>query len=114
MTGPPQPDDDSPPYVRLLDADSVVVVIRPIDAGSRFAGPDGSPWTTDQPLDIGSKLAARAIATGDPVLKLGMRIGTATRAIGAGELVHTHNLRSDFIPTEPGENEQGNVSTGSE
>jgi hypothetical protein len=34
------------------------------------------------------------------VFKVGVPIGTATRAIEPGEHVHSHNLRSDHIPIE--------------
>ena len=33
---------------------------------------------------------------GDPVIKYGARIGTATQDIVPGEHVHLHNMRSDF------------------
>jgi hypothetical protein len=33
------------------------------------------------------------------VFKYSVPIGTATAAIAAGELVHLHNLRSDYIAT---------------
>jgi len=51
-------------------------------------------------LDVGNKLAAAPIAAGARVIKVGMPIGTATRAIAPGECVHGHNLRSDYIPTD--------------
>ena len=51
-------------------------------------------------LDIGNKLAAAPIAAGERVIKVGVPIGTATRAIESGEHVHSHNLRSDYIPIE--------------
>ncbi|NMA47190.1 MAG: altronate dehydratase [Lentisphaerae bacterium] len=42
----------------------------------------------------GHKIALRDIAAGEDVIKYGMPIGSATRAIRAGEWVHTHNLRT--------------------
>ncbi len=38
----------------------------------------------------------RALRAGDPVIKYGARIGTATQDIVPGEHVHPHNMRSDF------------------
>jgi hypothetical protein len=44
-------------------------------------------------------VAARDIAAGEKIIKYGVPIGSATRDIGAGEHVHTHNVQSDYIPT---------------
>jgi len=40
------------------------------------------------------KIAARAIASGNAVVKYGVAIGIATRDIAEGEWVHLHNCRS--------------------
>ena len=50
-------------------------------------------------LPLGHKVATRAIAAGEKVVKYGAPIGSAMRAIAQGEHVHTHNLRSDYLPT---------------
>ena len=42
----------------------------------------------------GHKVALRAIAAGDPVIKYGSSIGLATSDIPAGAHVHTHNVAS--------------------
>jgi hypothetical protein len=44
----------------------------------------------------GHKVATTPIASGDAVIKFGVRIGHATRAIAPGEWVHLHNLASDI------------------
>ena len=88
------------PYVRLGEHDNVVVLARHVDAGDSFAGPAGETWTMSAHLDVGNKRAAVPIAAGDRVFKVGVPIGTATRAIESGEHVHSHNLRSDHIPIE--------------
>ena len=44
----------------------------------------------------GHKYALREIAAGEDVVKYGMPIGHATRAIAAGEHVHTHNLATNL------------------
>ena len=43
-------------------------------------------------VPAGHKVARRALAEGDPVRRYNQIIGFASRAIGAGEHVHTHNL----------------------
>jgi hypothetical protein len=92
--------DDQLPYVRLASADNVVVLTRPVVAGESFSGTSGEPWTMAAQLDVGNKLAAVPIAAGERVIKVGMPIGTATHAVAPGAHVHSHNLRSDYIPTD--------------
>ncbi len=50
--------------------------------------------TIAQAIKSGHKLANRAIAPGEPILKYGVVIGKALRPIVAGEWVHLHNCRS--------------------
>lgn len=52
-----------------------------------------------QPVATGHKIALQPIAAGQKVLKYGAPIGSATRPIEPGEHVHTHNLKSDYLPT---------------
>jgi hypothetical protein len=44
----------------------------------------------------GHKVALRDIASGEPVIKFGLRIGHATKPIARGAWVHLHNLASDL------------------
>ncbi len=45
-------------------------------------------------VPMGHKVAMRAIASGERVMKYGCSIGEATVDIAAGDHVHVHNLRS--------------------
>lgn len=47
-----------------------------------------------RPVAMAHKIALHPIAEGDPVVKYGVQIGIATRAIQPGEWVHLHNCRS--------------------
>jgi hypothetical protein len=89
---------DRLPYVRLDDDDNIVVLVRHVDEGDAFPGTSGETWTMSEHLDVGNKLAAHTIEAGERVVKLGVPIGTATVPIAAGAHVHSHNLRSDYIP----------------
>jgi len=89
-----------PPYVRLAAADNVVVLTHHVDPGDTIAGTAGETWTMTAHLEAGNKLAAQGIAEGEKVFKVGVPIGTATHAIEAGDHVHSHNLRSDYIPID--------------
>jgi hypothetical protein len=91
-------DDTEPRLLRLHPEDNVLTVIAALAAGDSVRI-GGVPSTVAAPLAIGHKLAARAIAAGEKVFKYGVAIGSATRAIAPGEHVHTHNLRSDYLPT---------------
>lgn len=50
-------------------------------------------------LGLGHKIASRDIAAGEKIVKYGAPIGSATTAIPAGEHVHLHNMKSDYLPT---------------
>lgn len=52
--------------------------------------------TVEVCLENGQKYARREICAGEPVIKYGYPIGTATAFIAKGELVHTHNLKTQL------------------
>lgn len=61
-----------------------------------------------KPIAVGFKIAACPISAGTKVIKYGAVIGTATCDITPGEVVHMHNLASDYLPTYlRGESEAG-------
>ncbi len=73
--------------VRLDPADNVVTAVRPLAAGVAVEG-----GLTLGLIPRGHKVATRAIAEGEPVLKYAQVIGYAATAIAPGEHVHSHNL----------------------
>ncbi len=73
--------------VRLDPADNVVTAVRPLAAGVAVEGA-----ATRSLIPRGHKIATRAIAEGEPVLKYAQVIGYAAAGIAPGEHVHTHNL----------------------
>ena len=87
-----------PRLLRLHAADNVLTVIATLEAGARLRVGDAEVVTPVR-LPLGHKIAARAIAAGEKIVKYGAPIGSATRAIAAGEHVHTHNVQSDYLPT---------------
>ena len=78
-----------PPLIRLHTADNVAVARISLSPGTAL--PDLG-ITAKNPIPTGHKIALRAIAAGESILKYGQVIGHATRAIEAGEHVHSHNL----------------------
>jgi altronate dehydratase small subunit len=84
--------------LRLADSDPVAIATRDIVAGEQVTlGEVTVTVAADVPL--GHKVALRAIAAGEKVHKYRVPIGSATADIQPGETVHTHNLRSDYLPT---------------
>ena len=74
--------------------DSVGTALGEIDPGAiRLLGEPGDGHVTAAGH---IPFALRALRAGDPVIKYGARIGTATQDIAPGEHVHLHNMRSDF------------------
>ena len=75
--------------IRITDDDNVAVALRDIVAGTVIDG-----VTVRGDVSAGHKIALSRILAGAPVIKFGYPIGVATSAIGAGEHVHSHNLKS--------------------
>lgn len=73
--------------------DNVATALEPLEAG-RAIRLDASAVTVIEPIPRGHKLALRAIRAGEPVVKYGSAIGTASVDIAAGAHVHTHNVLS--------------------
>jgi altronate hydrolase len=75
------------PFIRLHPADDVVIARGQLVGGTSVEG-----VTTRGLIPPGHKVAVRAIAQGEPVRRYNQIIGFASRPIGPGEHVHTHNL----------------------
>ncbi|MFN8926559.1 MAG: UxaA family hydrolase, partial [Rhodospirillales bacterium] len=73
--------------LRLHAGDNVVVAVDPITPGT---GVEGAVASARVPR--GHKMAVRAIADGEPILKFGQIIGFAAGPIAPGDWVHEHNV----------------------
>ena len=82
------------------DGDSVgVIVVEGVKSGDELTG-----WIMDQDreitfeaasdIPIGHKLAIKALAEGDTVIKYGVDIGRAVADIAVGEHTHVHNIKT--------------------
>ena len=92
----PAPPPAAPRALLIHPNDDVVVVTGPVAAGERLEVA-GMVLVAPRELKLGAKLARRVIAAGAPVRKYGEPIGSASADIAAGDYVHTHNLRSDYL-----------------
>jgi (2R)-sulfolactate sulfo-lyase subunit alpha len=80
------------------EGDDVAVAVRDtqpglaagasLDDGRRFS------VTVRTAIPLGHKVALRDLAAAETVTEYGVTIGVARDAIPAGDLVHTHNIRS--------------------
>jgi (2R)-sulfolactate sulfo-lyase subunit alpha len=87
-----------PPLLLLHPDDNIVVARRDIAAGERVEI-DGESFAMPVAVELGHKLARRAIEADARVLKYGAPIGSMKVRVERGEHVHLHNLRSDYIPS---------------
>jgi len=96
-----QANDDpntDPRLLRLHPRDNVAAAKCDLAAGESVTI-GGEPVELPRAVPTGHKIALAPIAPGEKVLKYGAPIGSATRPIRPGEYVHTHNVKSDYLPT---------------
>lgn len=104
MNTPPRTDSltdagqTDPRLLRLSLEDNVFAAARPFEAGETIVIA-GQRATVTERIPTGFKVAAQAIRAGEKILKWGAPIGSATRDIAIGEIVHVHNMKSDYLPT---------------
>lgn len=87
-----------PRLLQLCPEDNVFAAARPIEAGETITITNAQVAARER-IPTGFKVAARLIRAGEKILKWGAPIGSATRDIAAGEIVHVHNMKSDYLPT---------------
>ncbi len=80
-----------PDLIHIHPKDNVAVALKPIPAGTVWEG-----VTARMDIPQGHKMALCPIAENDQVVKYGFAIGHATQAIGPGEWVHTHNMKTNL------------------
>jgi altronate hydrolase len=79
--------------LQITARDNVAVALAPLAAGMVIPIA-GRQLTLAEAIPQGHKVALRAIAGGQPVIKYSFPIGMATQNIAAGQWVHTHNVTS--------------------
>lgn len=80
--------------ILLHPSDHVAIAIRPLAAG-QLLQVQQHRLTVQVAIAAGHKVAIRPVASGQPVLKYGQRIGKALSDIAVGQHVHSHNLGDD-------------------
>lgn len=89
---------EAPTIIVLSEADNIGVAVRAVNAGETVAI-RGNAITLRDSIPLGHKIALRAISPGEKIVKYGSPIGSAVTTIAPGSHVHTHNMKSDYIPT---------------
>ena len=74
--------------IRLHEADNVVIARVDLALGAKIEG----GLTCRGQVQAGHKVASRAIAANEPILKYNVVIGFAATDIPAGSYVHSHNM----------------------
>ena len=84
----------SPARVIVISArDNVATALEPLSPGQAVEV-EGRRIDVRETIASGHKMALTRIASGEPVVKYGSPIGTATMDIEAGAHVHVHNVAS--------------------
>jgi altronate hydrolase len=85
--------------IRLADQDNVAVATTNLARGVTLEVA-GTTLITRDPIPFAHKVAIRAIEAGAQIFKYGVPIGRAKVAIEAGQHVHVHNIKSDYVNNE--------------
>lgn len=76
------------------DTDNVATALADLSEGTAVTV-NGVTFPLLTPIPFGHKFAVRPIAKGEPVMKYGQVIGTASREIVLGEHAHVQNIESN-------------------
>ena len=87
--------------IRLHQSDNVLIARTQLSLGQRIEI-DGSLLRLRAQVPPGHKVAGRSIASGEAIRKYDTIIGFASRDIGAGEHVHSHNIELREYERDPG------------
>lgn len=83
----------------LLNAsDNVLVITATIFSGEEVLA-EGKPVRFSKTIEVGHKVARVDISPFAKIIKYGAPIGSSIAAIPFGEHVHSHNMKSDYIPS---------------
>jgi altronate dehydratase small subunit len=84
----------------LAKDDNVGVALRGIAPGEFAVDGQGSKIKSVEDVPLGHKIALKTIAEGDKIVRFGLPVGIARAPIGAGRLVHIHNVRSQYLDND--------------
>lgn len=88
--------EDDARLILLHPDDNVLICVRAIEAGDVLPL-SGGTIPAREGIAIGHKIARMPLRGGDKVIKYGAPIGSMTADAAAGDWVHMHNMKSDYI-----------------
>jgi hypothetical protein len=83
--------------ILLHETDNVVVCCRAVVAGERISVGGSPEFVVRHAVDIGHKIARMPLPRLSKVIKYGAAIGSMTESAEAGDWVHLHNMKSDYM-----------------
>jgi altronate hydrolase len=81
--------------IKIHSLDNVAVALRDLQEGESISEGE-QPLVLKQAVGRGHKFALQPLAGGERVVKYGLPIGHATQPIAAGEIIHSHNARTNL------------------
>jgi altronate hydrolase len=84
----------------LGEQDNVGVALRDIEQGEVACDAKGREIAAGEAIPQAHKLALLPIGEGEPIIRMGVSVGIARRAIARGALAHVHNVRSQYLDNE--------------
>ncbi|WP_085523763.1 UxaA family hydrolase [Tuberibacillus sp. Marseille-P3662] len=79
--------------IRIHDDDSAFITLKAQSKGTTLVV-GNSKITLKEDVPQGHKVALKPISKGEDIYKYGYPIGIATEAIGSGEWIHSHNMKT--------------------
>ncbi|MBO4591230.1 MAG: UxaA family hydrolase, partial [Eubacterium sp.] len=80
--------------LKINTEDNVAVLLSDVRKGEIIELPGGDAIETIEDISRGHKVSLTEIKVGEPIIKYGNVIGSATQDIHSGSWVHTHNVRT--------------------
>ncbi|WP_109484034.1 UxaA family hydrolase [Paraburkholderia sp. C35] len=87
-----------PRLILLSPEDNCLIAGARLEAGTQV-DIEGEHVTLAKTIELGHKVARRALHADEKVLRYGAVIGHVNVDVARGEHLHTHNLESDYLPT---------------
>jgi altronate hydrolase len=83
--------------IRINENDNVAVALEDIPAGGAVRISSGEQFAAVERIPFAHKVAIRAIAGGEAVVKYGVPIAFAKSDVARGGWVHSHNAKSYWV-----------------
>lgn len=78
--------------------DNVLVVARSLRPGDHVTIA-GKSVEIGEAISVGHKIARMDMAVGATIVRYGAPIGSLVSTVKRGDHIHSHNLKSDYIPS---------------